>query len=79
MKAELEWRELCKSTPTPPPSTPTNKLYAGVNKLSQALLQAESSFIDKSCEDFTSGVYIPCDDAGIPGLGECTWMLIQQS
>ena len=40
-----------------------------VNKAAQLMLQVEGSFIDRSCEDFETGVYLPCDDAGIPGLG----------
>lgn len=24
---------------------------------------------NNNCEDFETGLYLPCDDAGIPGLG----------
>eukprot|EP00951_Prasinocladus_malaysianus_P006756 scaffold48053_cov44-Prasinocladus_malaysianus.AAC.1 len=33
------------------------------------MLQAEGMMTDRSCEDYDTGVYLPCDDAGIPGLG----------
>ena len=68
-RAELEWASLCEPAPTPPPSTPTNQLYAGVNRAAQLLLRVEGAFTDTACEDYQTGVFIPCDDAGIPGLG----------
>jgi len=33
------------------------------------MLRVEGALTDNACEDFESGVMIPCDDAGIPGLG----------
>ncbi|KAK3251001.1 hypothetical protein CYMTET_39647 [Cymbomonas tetramitiformis] len=68
-EAEAEWAELCRPTPVPPPATPSNKLFAGVNKAAQLMLDAEGIMTDNRCESLTSGVFLPCDDAGIPGLG----------
>jgi len=67
--AELEWANLCRPAQPPPPATPNNPLLARVNKVAQGMLAAEGMMTDKSCEDFETGVYLPCDDAGIPGLG----------
>ena len=33
------------------------------------VLRVEGAFTDTACEDYQTGVFIPCDDAGIPGLG----------
>jgi len=70
--AELEWEDLCRPHPPPPPSVPTNKVFAGVNLAAQNMLKAEGKVLDltsNSCENFDTGLYMPCDDAGIPGLG----------
>ena len=69
LRAEQEWKALCLPSPVPPPSTPTNKIYANVNRAAQFLLRVSSAFVDTACEDYSTGVFIPCDDAGIPGLG----------
>ena len=37
-----------------------------VNSAAEALYATQ---LDKSCEDFQTGAFLPCDDAGIPGLG----------
>ena len=69
VRAEQEWKALCLPSPVPPPSTPTNTIYANVNRAAQFLLRVEGAFVDTACEDYSTGVFIPCDDAGIPGLG----------
>jgi len=68
-QAELEWADLCRPAPPPPPAEPTNPLFARVNKAAQTMLLAEGMMTDRNCEDYETGVYLPCDDAGIPGLG----------
>ncbi|UPR01320.1 hypothetical protein HOP50_07g46420 [Chloropicon primus] len=68
-KAELEWKQLCVSHPPPPPSRPNNKVKLAVNRAAQRMLDMEALVTDNRCEDFESGTQIPCDDAGIPGLG----------
>lgn len=68
-KAELEWRRLCLSHPPPPPSVPKNKVKQYVNRAAQKLIDVEGALTNNNCEDFDSGLGIPCDDAGIPGLG----------
>lgn len=35
----------------------------------QGMLLVEGAMTDRGCEDFATGIYLPCDDAGIPGLG----------
>ena len=54
----------------------TNNLVQHLNNPSNGLLRVNSaaealyaSQLDKSCEDFQTGAFLPCDDAGIPGLG----------
>ena len=68
-KAELEWQGLCAPHPPPPPSVPQNKVKLAVNRAAQAFLDVEGLVTDNSCEDYDSGTQIPCDAAGIPGLG----------
>lgn len=61
-KAELEWKDLCRPAPPPPPSVPTNKVFAGVNRAAQTMLKVEGALTNNNCEDFDSGVYLPCDN-----------------
>eukprot|EP00798_Chlamydomonas_sp_ICE-L_P015996 gene15996-22130_t len=70
--AEMEWADLCRPAPPPPPSVPTNPFYARVNQTAQAFLSGQGRILDltsNNCEDYESGLFLPCDDAGIPGLG----------
>eukprot|EP00958_Prasinococcus_capsulatus_P025969 scaffold4516_cov417-Prasinococcus_capsulatus_cf.AAC.16 len=68
-EAESEWESLCKPAAPPPPATPTNPVFANVNRMAQAMLDADGALLDNACEDYESGVFLPCNDAGIPGLG----------
>ena len=68
-KAELEWQQLCTSHPPPPPSVPKSKVKQYVNRAAQRMLDAERLVTANDCEDYDTGVAIPCDAAGIPGLG----------
>ena len=67
--AEGEWAALCEKTQQPPPATPTNPVYAQVNKYAQALVAIEGATTDMRCEDFETGDFLPCDDAGLIGTG----------
>lgn len=82
-QAELEWAELCKPAPNPPPARPSNPIFARVNQAAQTMLAAESMMTDRNCEDYETGVYLPCDDAGIPGLGgssaPCTLYTVEEA
>jgi tetratricopeptide (TPR) repeat protein len=40
--AEIEWADLCRAHPPPPPSTPKNRLFAGVNMAAQNMLKVWS-------------------------------------
>jgi len=66
--AERTWASLCEATPSNPPSVPQNIVRARVNATAQLMLDAEAMMTDKNCEDLNTGTYLPCDDAGIPGL-----------
>eukprot|EP00873_Tetraselmis_striata_P021028 jgi/Tetstr1/441292/TSEL_029543.t1 len=82
-QAELEWADLCRPAPNPPPAKPTNPVYARVNLAAQTLLAAEGMMTDRNCEDYETGLYLPCDDAGIPGLGgssaPCTLYTVEEA
>ena len=67
--AEAEWAFLCQPHPPPPPAVPLNPIFARVNKAAQLMIKVEGELTNKNCEDFDTGTYLPCDDAGIPGLG----------
>ena len=64
--AELEWNQLCQPAVPPEPTSPANLILSRVNRATESLLASQ---LDMSCEDYKTGQYIPCDDAGIPGLG----------
>lgn len=67
-EADLTWQALCAATPSNPPSVPRDPIKARVNAAAQFMLDAEAAMTDRNCEDLDSGTYLPCDDAGIPGL-----------
>jgi len=69
LRAERAWAALCAPADPNPPSVPTNPLFALVNKGAVAMLEGADRALDNSCESFESGVPMPCNDAGIPGLG----------
>ena len=64
--AEIEWGGLCQPAVPPEPTSPANLILSRVNRATEALLASQ---LDRSCEDYKTGAYLPCDDAGIPGLG----------
>eukprot|EP00899_Mesostigma_viride_P029142 jgi/Mesvir1/9412/Mv01515-RA.1 len=68
-EAEMEWANLCRPTPPAPPATPDNPVFARINKAAQTMLDLQGMALDRNCEDFDTGTLLPCDDAGIPGLG----------
>lgn len=68
-KAEGVWEGLCMKAPSNPPSVPTNGVKAGVNRAAAKLLDLERLTTNNNCEAFAGGTYLPCDDAGFPGLG----------
>eukprot|EP00667_Euglena_gracilis_P007384 EG_transcript_7462 len=67
--AEAEWADLCRGVPTAPPAVPNNLVLSQVNRAAQLMLDVQGAFTDQGCEDYNTGVYLPCNDAGIPGLG----------
>ena len=67
--AEAEWAALCRPVRPNPPATPTNGVKAAVNRAAQMQFDGYGVLMDKRCEDFKTGTYLPCDDAGIPGAG----------
>ena len=52
-----------------PPATPSDPAKALVNKAAQAQFQALGALMDKRCEDYETGTPLPCNDAGIAGMG----------
>ena len=68
-RAERAWNALCAPADPNPPSVPTNPLFALVNKGAVEMLEGADRALDNNCESFESGVALPCNDAGIPGLG----------
>ena len=68
--AEAEWNSLCRKTPPPPPATPDDPIAATVNRYAQVLEKLESATLSTDCEDFQTGSYLPCNDAGsVVGTG----------
>ena len=57
-------KEPCKSTSTHRLTRVFSPIR--VNQAAEALYAQQ---VDRNCEDFQTGAFMPCDDAGIPGLG----------
>ena len=67
-EAEGQWAELCKpAIPTPPKDLA--RQMASRLTVGAVLEEIYASQLDRNCEDYDTGAFIPCDDAGIPGLG----------
>jgi hypothetical protein len=67
-EAEGQWAELCKPAVPPAPKDLARQMASKLT-VGAVLEEIYASQLDRNCEDFDSGAFIPCDDAGIPGLG----------
>jgi len=52
------------------PQSAAQKLYLGpLSRITQLLTEVEDINLSNRCEDYNTGLELPCNDAGIPGLG----------